>query len=256
MACPHTLFSMEFEMTLTSPDDIWRPLGGPVVIAGASGFDLLVTLRTVSGNARVIAAWQPIAARPNAGGTVTAAAGSYTSTVTSTKNTIDTSGVNDKFLAQLGVLGNLTTGTTPAYVTGVLTARVSRCMKMLGERRIQASGSSTNANPDMYLLGRVPAANASELRAALVADGMKDMEYRFFVRGCLDPETPGAWVALNSGYTGFTDGNSAVCHSDTAVSTVIPANWHDLEFAIALRMKSGGTAPSGFLRVLAALSYT
>ena len=218
--------------------------------------DFVITVTRVTGNARAVPAFAPITATENNWDTPTAATGGYTSTQTSTHNTTDLTTITDKYMGQIGVIANLSTGSTPGTVSGYIDVTLSACMVLIGQRLIEVSGQSDNITPNYYLLGRAPANSASGVRAAVIAEGCKDVEYRMMVRGLNDTNSPSAWTALGAGYTALADGNSATCFPNTSVSGVTPANYHQLEFGIAVRMKSGGSSPAGQVRVAAALSYS
>ena len=85
-------------------------------------------------------------------------------------------------------------------------------------------------------------------------NAVNDVDYLFYARGVNDPDNPGSWVAIGAWAT-LANGMNAICTTDATVSGVTPANFHLLEFAVALRLKTGGANPAGFLRVAAGLSY-
>lgn len=256
MACPRFLFELDFDMYVTGTQDHWKPLGSEVLIVGAAGFDFACTVFRNTGNARVIPGSMLAAARLEGAGAATAAAGAYADSPSTVHNAIDLSATTNMMIAQLGVIGNLSAGSTPAWIAGRLRAEILQCAAMIGRRRIEVPAQADNTNATLSLLGRVSSSSAANLRAGLVIMGAKDIEFRFYVRGVNDPDAPGAWVALGAGFTPITDGNTAVCFADSSVSGVTPASYHQLEFAIAVRMKAGGAAPAGVLTVTAGLSYT
>jgi hypothetical protein len=235
---------------------MFLPIGDPFPITGASGVDFSLTLSNVGSNGQAIPAVALIVARPELMDAPAAASGSYGTATGTTHHITDLSGVSNKFMAQAGVFVSLASGTTPTFLTGILRANLVACSRAVGRRAIEVPSNQTYADPTMYLLGRVPASSANNLRAALIMEGSKDIEYRFMVRGVNDPDAPGSWTALGTVYTAFSDGNSATCAADVSVSGVSPSSYHTLEFGLALRMRSGGSSPAGQLRVMATLSYS
>jgi hypothetical protein len=225
------------------------------MIAGSKALDYALTIRQVTGNAAAIPATALMAARPEVVSSLAAASGTYTSTQTTTHHATDTSLVTDKFLAQAGVLAKLSSGTIQAYIAGELSVVHRACGTRIGVRKIEVISNQTNGAPQFYPLGRVPASGADKLRAALLANTINDIDYQFQVRGVNDPENPGSWTAIGS-WTTLANGASATCTTDASVSGVSPGNYHTLEFAVALRLKTAGSGPAGFLSVGAGLSYT
>jgi hypothetical protein len=139
----------------------------------------------------------------------------------------------------------------------IVPADLRACAMPIGQRLIEVSPDQTNGAPSTFLLGRVPASGAANLRAALACNAINDIEYRFFVRGVNDPEEPDTWTALGAGYTALPESTPmAICQSDLSVSGVTPANYHQLEFSLRLRLTGAGSAPAGFVRVSAGLSYS
>jgi hypothetical protein len=256
MGCPKPLFVIPFEMFPTSTDNLWKPLGRPVHIVGSSGFDFALTGVRVGGNARAIPAVSLIPARETMPDSPSAATGSYTSSQTTVHTTFSLSSATDKFLAQIGVFCNLSSGATPGYFAGILRADIAQCGLLVGRRKIEVSSLQDVANPSVYIIGRCPASGADKVRGALIIDGAKDIEFRVYARGVNDPDAPGAWVALGAGWTSITDGNTAVCYGDTAVSGVTPSDYHRLELAIFVRLKSGGSNPAGFITASLGMGYT
>jgi hypothetical protein len=185
------------------------------------------------------------------------ATGSYVTASGTTEHlTYSLTGTTDRMFAQIGALGDLSGGATPGFVRGRVRAYLSQCSAMLRPVRIAASPQSDATNPSMHILGRVGASGATSVRTGLVIDGAKDIEYRLFGRGVNDPDKPGTWTGLGGGYTSITDGNTATCLGDLALSGLSPSSYHELEIALGLRMKSGGSGPAGFLRVISGVGYT
>lgn len=255
MACGRVLGRFPFSMVVPSVQDGWMQLGKPMLISGSKSLDYALTLTQLTGLATAIPATALMIARPEVIFGITAASGSYSNTITTTHHATDTSLVTDKFLAQFGIFSKLSAGTTPGYVAGYLSVVHRTCGTSIGSRAIDIEPNQTNGAPKYYLLGRVPASGADKLRAAIVGNAVNDIDYLFYVRGVNDPDNPGSWVAIGTWAT-FTNGMFGICTTDASVSGVTPANYHLLEFAIALRLKAAGANPGGFLRVSAALSST
>lgn len=256
MACPRHLFRVPFEIFLQGTNDMFIPLGREFNITGATAVDFAVTVSRVTGTARVVGAVALITARPEEMDAPAQAAGGYTSTQTTTHNTFDLSTVTNKYLAQAGIIGNLSSAGSPAYASGYVDVTVSQCMAMVGQRKIEVTPQLDTTNPTYFVIGRVPANSANEVRAAVIAEGIQNVDYRFVVRGVNDPDAPGAWQALGAGYTTLGAGNSGTCYPDTALSGAItPANFHQLEFGLALKKTATGTA-EGQIRVALTQSYT
>ncbi|MEQ1508413.1 MAG: hypothetical protein ABMB14_39650 [Myxococcota bacterium] len=255
MACGMTVGRFPFTSWVTSLNDQWNPVGKEMTIVGGQELDYALTLTRVTSNATAIAATALMAARPDVVFGVNAASGAYAGAQGSTHHVTTLSTVNDKYLAQAGVLTKLASGATPGYISGYLSVVLRACASRIGTREIEVDPNQTNGAPRTYRLGRVPASGADKLRAAIVTNAAKDLEYLFFVRGVNDPDAPGVWVAIGT-WAALADGASAICTTDAAVSVVTPSSYHMLEFGFAIRMKLGGSAPAGFVRVIAGLSYT
>lgn len=255
MACGNLLGRFAFSQLVPSTQDGWLQLGKTIQIVGSKSLDFALTLNQVAGLATAIPATALMVARPEVIYGITAASGSYASSAGTTHHTTDTSAVTAKFLGQFGILSKLSSGTTPGYVAGYLSVIHRICGTNIGSREIEIEPNQTNGAPKFYLLGRVPASGGDKLRAALIGNTINDIDYLFYVRGVNDPDNPGSWVAIGT-WTTFSNGAFGICTTDASVSGVTPANYHMLEFAIALRLKTGGTGPAGFLRVSAGLSYT
>ncbi len=256
MGCPRELFELPFTVQVPGTGTAFVALGDPFPIAGASSVDFALTVSNLGANARAVPALALIVARKEVMSNPTAASGAAATAAGTTHHSSDLSATTDKFLAQAGMIVDVSTGSAPSWVTGMLRATLSSCARVVGVRSIEVPGSLSTSDPTYYVLGRTPAASANKLRASLVMVGSKDVEYRWLVRGVNDPQAPDAWVALGVGYTSFSDGNSATCFADTSVSAVTPGNYHQLDLGLALRKKSGGSAPAGQLRATSALSYT
>jgi hypothetical protein len=242
-------------MVVPTTQDGWLQLGKPLLITGSKSLDYALTLTQVNGLATAIPATALMVARPEVIFGITAASGSYATATGTTHHTTDTSAVTDKFLAQFGILSKLSSGTTQGYVAGYLSVIHRMCGTSIGSRSIEIEPNQTNGAPKYYLLGRVPASGADKLRAAIVGNAVNDIDYLFYVRGVNDPDNPGSWVAIGTWAT-FSNGAFGICTTDASVSGVTPANYHLLEFAVALRLKTAGANPAGFLRVSAGLSFT
>ena len=256
MACPRALFRMPFDIQVTSTADILRLLGREITIVGADAFDFALTVSRQTGLARVVPVAATMVARPDRVDTILTANGGYATVQGTTHHVVDLSTTTGHFLAQIGVVANLSSGTTPGYVTGYVDAYISQCMTMIGQRGIEISGQSDATTPNYYILGRVPARSAGSLRAAIIAEGVNVSEFRFMVRGVNDPDAPTAWTPLGTGFTTLANGSSAVCFADASVSGITPANYHELDFAIAIQKQAIGSNPTGRLKVSAGLSYT
>jgi hypothetical protein len=257
VACGSVLGQFPFTISVTSTQEVWQPVSRPIMIVGSKALDYALTIRQLTGGAVAIPATALMTARPEVIGSLAAASGSYANAQATTHHVTDTSGITNSFLAQPGLLAKLSGAGNASYISGVLSVIHRACATPIGSRAIEVDPRLTNAAPQTYPLGRVPASGGDKLRAAIVANAMNKIEYLFYVRGINDPDAPGAWVALNtSTWTTIADGSSAICHADASVSSVTPANYHLLEFAIALRLIAAQSGPAGFLRVAAGMSYT
>lgn len=236
---------------------MWLSLGPSFQIPGGDAVDFALTVQRVTGDAQAIPGTQTAAAIEQNPDAPSAASGSYNATSGSTTHhQTDLSSTTNKMIARGGVIVKLGAGATPGWIEGTLSVMLSACAKNIGTRSIEIPAALATATPSFYILGRVPACNAGSLRAALVSTDANDLQYLFFVRGVNDPDAPGTFVALNGGtWTDITDGNTAVCVADLSVSGVTPANYHQLDVMIAIRLKSGGSGPTGIVRVAAAMSY-
>ncbi|MEQ1502629.1 MAG: hypothetical protein ABMB14_10380 [Myxococcota bacterium] len=243
-----------FTISVSSINDQWEPLSKVMTIVGGQELDYALTVTRVTSNATAIAATGLMVARADTLFGVNAASGAYAGAAGTTHHATTLSTVTDKYLAQAGVLAKLASGATPGYISGWLSVVLRACSAQIGTREIEIDPGQTNAAPRYYPLGRVPASGADKLRAAIVSNAVKDLEYLFYVRGVNDPDAPGAWVAIGT-WTGLTDGASAICTTDASVAAVTPTSYHQLEFALAIRLKAAGSGPAGFLRVIAGLSY-
>jgi hypothetical protein len=108
----------------------------------------------------------------------------------------------------------------------------------------------------IYILGRVPAVGASKYRGIIIANDINRVEYVVKVRGINDPDDPGSWVDIGS-YAALASGNGGICVADVNIGTYITAaNYHQLEFALAIRQTSTGSGSStGTLRTTGGVSY-
>lgn len=255
MACGVTLFSEEFDLPIPSTQANVKFLGPKFALVGAKDVDFLLELYRLTSNGQVVPVVADMIARTdlvstlnNATGTVGTAAGAWHFVYDCTTTT-------NKYFGQCGIAGQLASGTTPGYAKGRLTAILRACAAPGGGRQIEVDPNQTFAAPHIYPLGRVPAAGADKVRLALVVNAAKDLEYVILARGVVDPEAPGAWVTIGS-FAALSDGASGVCTTDASLSGVTPASYHLLELAVAVRMKSGGSAPAGFVKAVAGVSYT
>lgn len=257
MACPRSIGEFPFRAAVLSTTEMWLGLGRSFQIAGADTVDFALTVRRLTGDAEVIPGLQTAAALEQAPDAPSAAGGSWNATSGSTTHhQSDLSTTTDKMLAQAGVLVKLT-GATPGWIEGTLSVQLAACARSVGVRTIEIPAALAASTPSFYLLGRVPACNADALRAAIVATDANDLEYLFFVRGVNDPDAPGSFQALSGSWTTIADGNSATCKADMSLSGVVTtSSFHQLDVMVAVRLKSGGSAPTGIVRVGAAMSYS
>ena len=251
MGCGKVVGRFRFRIAVTSTVDIWEPISQPAVIVGGHAIDYALTISRVSGNVSAIPATALMAAREDTIASLEPASGTRATKQGTTHHVTDLTTVTDKFLALPGVVARLAAAGQPGYVAGSLSVVLQACGAMVGTRQIEVSPSQSTAQPQFFPIGRVPAAGADKLRAAIVINGAKDLEHRFHARPVIDPEAPGPWSPIGV-WTPVADGNSAVCTPDVAVGTL---DAHHLEVALAVRATGGATSPAGFLRVAAGLSY-
>jgi hypothetical protein len=252
--CAQRVAVHRFRIWVSSSQDLWSGVGDVLQISGGQEIDIAMTIERATGNAVAIPGVASIVARAEVPSLPSAATGSYTGTQGTTHHDFDLSTTTDKYMARVGVLAKLSGGTTDGWVEGTISIVLRRCAVPIGQRSLEVSPDQSTGSPSPSLLGIVPASGADKLRAALVCNAINDVEYLFQVRGMNDPDAPGAWTALGT-WTALTNGNSAVCHADVSVSGVTPGSWHLLQYAIALRLKTGGSNPAGFLKVAASQSY-
>lgn len=257
MGGPKFLGAFPYKVPVASQQVVWTELSHIYPIAGASSIVCALHNRITTGDAAVIPAAMLFEATELKADTPSAASGSYQSTNgTVTRHATDLSTTTDRFLGQTGIFTKLDGGTTRGYAVGTVSVWLVQCMQEIGARTIEVPAALATSTPSYFVLGRVAAPGADKVRAALVCTDANDLEYLLYVRGVLDPDSPGTWTALNGGtWTSITDGNTGTCHADAAVSGVTPANYTQLEVMLALRLKSGGSAPTGIVRVAAAMSY-
>jgi hypothetical protein len=252
MGCGRVVGRFRFRIAVTSAVDMWEPIGQPLVIVGGHALDYALTISRVTGSVSTIAATAMMTAREDMISSVEPAGGTRATAQGTTHHVTDLSAVTDKFLALPGVVARLTNVAQPGYVAGTLSVILQACGTMVGTRSIEVSPQATS-QPQFFPIGRVPAAGADKLRAAIVSNAAKDIEYRFHIRKVIDPDEPGDWTP-NGSWAPLKDGNSAICTPDAPVGDVA-AGSHQVELALALRTKASATSPSGFMRVAAGLSY-
>ncbi|MEZ5333596.1 MAG: hypothetical protein R2991_16535 [Thermoanaerobaculia bacterium] len=257
MPCPMVVGRFPFALPVTSSEESWQPLSKPLVIVGGESLDFALTISRATGNAKGIPGAAYLTARPDISGTPSEASGSYSGSQGTTHHAFDLSGTDDEYFAQAGILTKLDGGSTAGFIQGYLSVHLRACAMPIGQRFVEVRGDQTTT-PSTDLLGRVPASGAASLRAALVCNGINDIEYRFFVRGVNDPEEPeSTWTGLGAGYTALPESTPmAICQSDLSVSGVTPSNFHELDFSIRLKLTGGGSTPTGSVKVSAGLSYT
>ena len=251
MACGRVVGRFRFRVAVTSTVDMWEPIGQPLVIVGGHALDYALTISRVEGKVSAIPATALMVAREDTISSLEPATGSRATKQGTTHHVTDLAAVTDKFLALAGVVAKLTNAGQPGYVAGSLSVVLQACGTMFGTRQIEVSPSQSTAQPQFFPIGRVPAAGADKLRAAIVTNAAKDIEYRFHTRAVIDPDAPGDWTPIGS-WRPVVDGNSAICTPDASVGKV---DAHQVECALALRAREAGTSPAGFMRVAAGLSY-
>ncbi len=192
-------------------------------------------------------------ARPADITSTAAATGSYATAIGTTHHATDTSGVNNAFFAQPGVWGKLSS-VGDGYISGHLSVIHKSCGQLFGSRQIEIEPTLTNGAPRTYLLGRIPAAGATNLRGSIIGNGLNDIEYQFRVRGVNDPDEPGSWTNVGSMAT-LSNGAVQICTTDASAAAVTPSDYHMLECGVMFQLQSAGSGPAGFLSVTAGLRY-
>jgi len=253
MPCGRIVGNFRFRMAVPSTEDMWEPAGQPLIIVGGHALDYALTISRVTSNASAIAATALMVAREDIIVGIEPASGEWSRTQGTTHHVTDLALVKDKFFALPGVLAKLASAGPPGYIAGHLSVILQSCGTMIGMRSIEVSPNQTTPQVQFFPIGRVPASGGDKLRAAIVTNAANDIEYRFHGRGVNDPDAPGSWRPIGT-WTPIPNGNSAICTPDTSISDLVLGN-HLIECALALRMKSAGANPTGFLRVAAGLSY-
>jgi hypothetical protein len=254
MACGRFVGRFRFRVPVQSSSEMWEPIGQPLVIVGGHTLDYAMTIATASDGATAIPATALMAAREDEIAEIRTASGDWSAKMGTTHHVSDLEGAPDRFLAQPGVFARLARDARPGYVAGTLSIVLHACGAMIGTRSIEAAANQTADRPQLFPIGRVPAAGADKLRAAVVANAVNGLEYRFEGRGVNDPDAPSAWRPITR-WAFLEDDHSAICVPDAQVDALAPREHHQLEFAIAIRLRAGAENPSGFLRVAAGLSY-
>ena len=253
--CGVVIVDEEFELAVPSTQVVPTMLGKRFLFVGAKDIDFRLTIYRITSNVQAVAAIADMIARGDLVASLNNATGTVASSAAIWHFTYDCTTTTTKFLGQAAVAAQLASGTTAGYVKGRLRGVLRACQNGAGNRMIEIDPNQTNGAPHVYPLGRVPASGADKVRAAIIANAVKDIEVIVYVRGIVDPEAPGSWVAIGT-YTALADGASAICIADASMSGVTPASYHELEIGLAVRLKSGGSAPAGFLKALAGVSYT
>lgn len=254
MACGQIVGKFRFRVAANSTVDTWEPIGQPLVIVGGRVLDYALTVSRLTENIEVAPATALMTARDDQIDVVEVASGERAVASGTTHHVTDLAKQTNRFLAQPGVAARLKAPGEPGYVTGTLSVILQSCGTLAGTRAIEVSPNQTNKRPQFFAIGRVPGAGAESLRAAIVSNSVKDVEYRFQARRVDDPDAPGSWVPLGA-WKQIEDGHSAVCSSDIPIDGQV-ADGHQLECGVAVRARSGGAAaPNGFLRIAAGLSY-
>ena len=251
MGCGRVVGRFRFRTAVTSTVDTWEPIGQPLVIVGGHALDYALTIARVVGNVTAAPATALMAAREDNVASLEPASGARATKQGTTHHVTDLSAVTDKFLALPGVVAKLASGSSHGYVAGTLSVILQSCGTMVGTRSLEVSPGQSNAQPQFFPIGRVPASGADKLRAAIVANGAKGLEFRFHTRAVNDPDDPGTWSPVGA-WTPLADGNSAIGTPDAAVGVI---DAHQVELAFAVRAAAGATTPAGFVRVAAGLSY-
>jgi hypothetical protein len=251
MGCGRVVGRFRYRVAVASTTDTWEPIGQPLVIVGGHALDYALTISRVVGNVAAVPATALMAAREDSIVSVEPASGTRAKAPGTTHHVTDLRSVTDKFLALPGVLARLAAAGSHGYVAGTLSVILQSCGTMIGTRQVEINPAQTVARPQFFPLGRVPASGADRLRAAIVANDAKAVEFRFHTRTLDDPDQPREWMPIGA-WAPLADGNSAICTPDTGVGEL---DAHQVEVALAVRAASDDSAPSGFLRVAAGLSY-
>lgn len=228
-------------------------VGTPIPIVGGKSLDVLIHVLSATSTGIVLPASAAIAGRPDrASGSLTAYAG--TGTATDARYPYDISALTTTSQLQLGVLAKLNSGSNPGKVKGLLTGLLYTNGMPIGERDILVpEGLGSTAARRLH--GRVPSVGASKIRGGMW--GMVPanvLDWQVYVRGILDPEVPGPWVAQGS-LTQITSGSPDLCLGDITISGITLTDYVWLEVALGLSVHSGQSGPYGNLKSWLGVEY-
>lgn len=260
MGCPQVVGTFPFTIYVAGTEPAWFPVGNPLLVHGADTLEMTVKISRATGDAEAAAGSQLFATRTSVASGDATAAGAYSGTAGgSTHYTSSLSGNTTDFYVQPGILAKLNT-TTPGWVHGTITVTLGSCGRLVGQRDIEAFLYEDSSRAWSFVIGGwSPALNASKLRAVLIGSNLQDVDWRFQARLANDVDEPTALTGLGTGFTSFSpdgDGNAQVNTGVIDLSGLSLSSYQFIQIVLALTMKSAGTNPKAFLKVVAALSYT
>lgn len=241
-------------------------LGPEFHTAGVDDIDFLAHITGATGDAAALPTLRLFNDSPSTANAPTVTTGTYNGTAgTAVKTTKDISADTSKWLGQGGVSFKLDGGANPGQIRGMLWMALKESGGSLpaGRRRIEISPNEDSGHPSLFVLGPyLPVLGSTNFRAVIRGTEVADMSWRFYVRLANDTEKPETMVALGTGFTDFspTSGNLEINTGNIDVGTGVTGlgsrdDYFFMQFILALRMKSGGSNPTGLFSVEGRLLY-
>ena len=178
MACGRTVGKFRFRVVAGSAADTWEPIGQPLVIVGGHVLDYALTVSTLTGGITVAPATALMVAREDQVDAIDVAGGPRATAPGTTHHVTDLTKVGNRFLAQPGVAASRGPVGDDGYATGTLSIILQSCGALVGTRAVEVNPNQTYERPQIYPIGRVPAAGAESLRAAIVYNSVNDLQHR------------------------------------------------------------------------------
>ena len=242
---------------------LFHGLGTILLAVGATQLDLILKMADASGNAKAASGLAYCVNFRDEPSTPTGAS-SYSGTPGATVfqrrdiNAAESTPVYNMFL-QPGVFLAMDGGSTPGIVSGSLRPVLRTTGRHIGDRVISLTPEADTSQIYYFEIGPfVPLLWATRFQVVIAGMNIASMAFRFYARTANDPTRPDSLEALGAGFTDFppTDGID-IQNTDDDLSVTGLTNYATrglVQLVLALRMKTGGSAPNGQFKVYAALA--
>lgn len=260
VGCSDKLGTFQISGAVDSTSKQFFPAGRWIPSIGVDSMDFGLIPEVITGDVGLLPGYQYAKVRPRAPDAPLEVSGTYVQSTANPDQFRKALGDEEFYWIRPGLFAKVVTS-TPGYFQATLCVSKRQCGAIVGKGEFDMNPPANNSLRETVVLSPwVPTIGIDKFRGIAVATGCVDIEARFYCRTAIDDEAPNDWEAMGS-WASLADGNNDINTGSGGTDISIPAGANIttnslIQFGFATRMKSAGSDPQGFFRVMAGLTYT